>query len=84
VHIGGFEQLFPDAFAGTAFEKHVIGQDHGGLAGDFEHTPDVLHKVELLVAGSGPEILTVVGEVFFFLLAFALVIHRPFSGTAGR
>ncbi len=31
---------------------------------------DVLHKVELLVACVCPEILPVVSEVFFFLLAF--------------
>src|SRR5690606_16254723 len=72
VHIGGFEQLFADAFAGSAFEEHVIGQDYGGQAGGFEHAPDVLHKVELLVAGGGPEILAVVGEVFFFLFAFGV------------
>jgi hypothetical protein len=31
---------------------------------------DMLHKVELLVACGSPEVLTVVSEVFFFLLAF--------------
>jgi hypothetical protein len=30
----------------------------------------VLHKVQLLVGGGGPEILAVVGKVFLFLFAF--------------
>ena len=35
-----------------------------------KHGADVLNEVQLLVAGGSPEVLAIVGMVFFFLLAF--------------
>ena len=51
------------------FQQYIVGKYNGCLAGCFEHGADVLHKVKLLVAG-GPEVLPVVGQVFFLLFAF--------------
>jgi hypothetical protein len=38
----------------------------------FEHCADVLDKVELFVAGGGPEILPVIGQVVLLLLALVV------------
>ncbi len=42
----------------------------GSVAGDEVDGVDVLHEVELLVAGGGPEVLPVVGEALLLLAAF--------------
>lgn len=68
-----FLLAFCESFAGTTFEVHVVGQHHGRLAGGFEHAADVLHEVEMVVAGAGPKVLTVVGVGFPFLLSLSVV-----------
>lgn len=55
------------------FEKNVVGQHHLRLAGGFEHAADVLLEVEMVVAGAGPNVLTVEGEGFPFLLSLSVV-----------
>ena len=66
---GVLQQPLSDGFAGPAFKENVVGDDDGGFAGGFEHSVDVLHKVELLVGGGGPKILAVIGKVFALLFA---------------
>ena len=69
MQVGGVEQLPADRLAGAALEQHVVWNHDGGAAGGLEHGADVLHEVELLVGGRGPEVLTVVGQVVRLLLA---------------
>jgi hypothetical protein len=64
VHIAFVQQLFADGFARTAFKQHVVGQHHRRAAMGFEQRFDVLHKVQLLVAGGGPKVVALDG-VFF-------------------
>jgi len=70
MQVGCFHQLFPDCFTGPTFEQNIVGNNHGGKAGCFEHRRDVLDKIQLLVAGGRLEILTVVSQIVFFLFAF--------------
>ena len=72
VEICGLHESLADGLAGATFEKDVVGQDHGGLAGGFEKRADVLEKVELLVRSRRPEVLAVVDEVLLLLLAFLI------------
>jgi hypothetical protein len=50
--------------AGAAFEEHVVGNDHRGPVIGLEQRLDVLHKVELLVGGGGPEVVPFIGDGF--------------------
>ena len=61
VHIALVQQLLANGFARAAFKQHVVGQDHRRAAVGGEQRLDVLHKVELLVAGGGPEVVALNG-----------------------
>ena len=87
MHIGCFQQFFAHRFSGPTFKEHIVRDYHSRHAGWLEHGADVLHKVQLLVGGSGPEVLAVIGKVFLFLLAFfvgkgltALLSESGFAG----
>ena len=67
MQIGCFQQLFTNRLPCSTFEQHVIGYHHSRLSCGFQHRTDMLHKVQLFVAGGSPEILTVIGQVVFFL-----------------
>lgn len=72
VQIAGSEQLLPNDLASAALKEHVVRDDHSGLACRFQDRIDVLNEIELLVAAGGPEILTVIDEILFLLLAFLI------------
>ena len=79
VEIGGLHKFLANGLAGTTFEEDIVREDDCSLAGGFQHRFDVLDEVELFVAGGDPEVLTIVGEVFFFLFAcFVGKCHAAF------
>src|ERR1017187_2066667 len=57
VDIAIVQEAFADGFAGPALKQHVVGQNDSGPPVDLEQTADVLEKVELFVAGGGPEVV---------------------------
>ena len=57
VQVAFLQQLAPHRFAGAAFKKDVVGHDDGRLAVDFQQFVDVLHEIQLLIAGGGPEVV---------------------------
>jgi hypothetical protein len=61
VDIALVEEFASYGFPGAAFEEDVVGDDDGRLSVDFQESFNVLEKVELLVAGGGPEVLPFVG-----------------------
>ncbi len=66
------QQSPADRLAGPAFEEHIIRHDHCRAAVDLQQGGDVLDKVELLVAGGGPEIVALVGQGIPLGFAFAV------------
>ena len=70
VNVALLQQVAAHRFAGPALEQHVVRHDDGTAAVDFEQRLDVLHEVELLVLRGRPEILTFVGMLFLFQVAF--------------
>ena len=64
------EQLEADHLTRPTFEEHVVGYDHGGTAVDLEQRLYVLHEIELLVGGGGPEVVALVGDGFAAHVAF--------------
>lgn len=72
MQITGSKQLLADDLASAALKEHVVRHDHRSLARGFQDGIDVLDEIELLVAAGGPEILTVIYEVFFLLFAFLI------------
>lgn len=72
VEITGFQQLFPYGFTGTAFKKHVVRHDHRRFAGRLQQGIDVLDEIELFVGAGGPEVLPVIHQIFFLLLALLI------------
>src|SRR2546422_8689143 len=57
MHITLLEQLAANGLTGSALEEHVIRHNHGGTTVNFEQGFDMLDKVQLLVAGAGPEVV---------------------------
>lgn len=49
MQVGVLQKFAPDHFAGAALEQYVVGHNHGRPSSGFQHGPDVLHKVQLLV-----------------------------------
>ena len=74
MQIRGLQQLLTHCLTGTALKQDVIGDNDGRFARGLHDGVDVLNKVELLVGAGRPEILAVVDQILFFLLAF-LVGH---------
>ena len=72
MQITGSKQLLAHDLASAALKEHVVRHDHRSLARGFQDGIDVLDEIELLVAAGGPEILTVIYEVFFLLFAFLI------------
>ena len=63
------QQLLPDRLARAALEQHIVRHDDSCAPVGLEHRPNMLHEIQLLVRGGGPEILPVVGQVVRFLPA---------------
>ncbi len=54
MHVGLFQQLAADGFAGSAFEQHIVRQNHGSSPVLLQNREDVLQEVQLFVAGCCP------------------------------
>src|SRR6266566_5161773 len=70
MHIAGLQQIAPDGLARAALEEHIVRYDDCRAPTGLEQRIDMLHKVQLLVACRGPEIvpadrprLTLVGTI---------------------
>ena len=72
VQVAVGKELLADDFTRATLEQHIVRHDHSGLARCLQDRVDVLHKIELLVATGGPEILTVIDEILFFLFAILI------------
>lgn len=70
VKIRGFQQLFADGFTGSAFKQHIVWHNHRRFARRVQNGVDMLDEVQLFVGAGRPEILAVVNQILFFLLAF--------------
>ena len=62
VQVAWLQQLAVHGFRRAAFEQHVVGQHHRRAAVHLQAADDVLHDVELLVRGGGPEVFAVDGQ----------------------
>ena len=84
MQIGCFQQLFSHNLASSALKQHIVRYNYRRFAGSFQNRVDVLHKVQLFVGTGCPEILAVINEVFFLLLA--LLVGKGEGGlfTKGR
>ena len=71
MHVALVQQLAAHRLAGAALEEHVVRHDDGRAAVDLQDVAHVLHEVELLVAGRGPEV--VAHDGLGFAADFALV-----------
>lgn len=69
MQIGCLQQLSAHNFARTALKQHIVRHNYRRFAGSFQNRVDVLHKVQLFVGTGCPEILTVINEILFLLLA---------------
>src|SRR2546423_5745849 len=58
MHLALLQQLAPDSLTGPALEKHIIRHNHGSTPINLEQRLDMLDKVQLLVAGAGPEVVS--------------------------
>src|SRR4030067_1312479 len=63
-------QLLSYGLTCTPFKEDIVRQYDCRLAVCLQHGSYVLYKVELLVAGGSPEVLTVVCQTFRLLLAY--------------
>src|SRR5205807_2943910 len=63
VDVALVEQLAPNGLPRAALEEDVVRDDDGRLPLDLEQGLDVLHEVELLVGGRGPEVVPDDSEV---------------------
>ena len=84
MQITGSKQLLADDLASAALKEHVVRHDYRSLARGFQDGIDVLDEIELLVAAGGPEILTVIYEVFFLLFDFLIGEGEGGFFTEGR
>ena len=86
--IAALQQVAPDGFARSPLEKHVVGDDHRRLPAGLEQAIDVLHKVELLVTGRGPEVVAADGGGLLLLRAVAAVLfavaHQAEAALAAK
>src|SRR5436309_6661251 len=57
MHIALLQQFAPDGLTSTTLEEHIIRHDKSGTTINLEQGLDMLHKVQLLVAGAGPEVV---------------------------
>src|SRR5437868_9635496 len=56
MHLALLQQFAPDGLTGTALEKNIIRHNYGSTTVNLEQRLDMLDKVQLLVAGAGPEV----------------------------
>ena len=68
VQVCRLKQLPADDLTSPALKKHIVRYYHSRLAGGLQNRVDMLHKVQLLVGTGGPEVRTVVDQVFLLLL----------------
>ena len=69
MNVALLEQVSPHRLAGPALEQHVVRHDDGTPAVDLQQRLDVLEEVQLLVLGRRPEVLPLVGLIFFLQVA---------------
>ena len=74
VNAAFLKQVAPHLLARAALEQHVVRHHHRGAAVDLQQRVNVLHEVQLLVAGRGPEILA--HDDLVILLGVALLVHE--------
>ena len=75
-------EVAANRLARATLEQHVVRHDDCRTAIDLQQRLDVLHEVELLVLGRGPEVRALVGVVFLF--QFALFIDDGDSCSSCR
>ena len=68
------KKITPHLLAGTALEQNVVRDHHGGAAVDLQQRVNVLHEIELLIAGGGPEIFA--EDDLVVLLRVALLVDE--------
>jgi hypothetical protein len=72
MHAAFLQKVASHLLAGATFEQHVVRHNHRGAPIDLQQRVDVLHEIELLVAGRSPEILTDYDLIFFLSVAFLI------------
>src|SRR6202521_5980171 len=82
MHIALLQQFAPDRLPSSALEKDIIRHDHRGSSVDFEQRLDMLDKIQLLVAGAGPEIIPYNHARFAFLAT--LLVHEGDAALAPK
>src|SRR3990172_1417537 len=70
MQVGCLQQFLSYGFTCTTFKEDVVRQYYCRLAVRLQHGSYVLYKVELLITGGCPEVLTVVCQSFYLLLTF--------------
>lgn len=63
------QEFAANGLPGTALEQHIVRNDDGGSAPDFEECFDVLEEVQLFVGRRGPEVVPLVGQRFLDCLS---------------
>ena len=62
-----------DCLAGSAFEEHIIRYNHCCATVDLQQRGNMLNKIELLVAGCSPEIVTLITQRGLVCFALSIV-----------
>src|SRR5438105_1243341 len=70
MHVANLQELAPDDFTRAALKEYIIRHDDSGPPVRFEQGDHVLEKIELFVAGAGPEIVTHNSADFTLLATF--------------
>src|SRR5581483_1914561 len=88
MHIAALQQVAPNRFARSSLEKDVVGDDDRRTTAGLEQAIDVLHKIELLIAGRGPEVVAADGRGLLLLRAVAAVLfavaHQAEAALAAK
>src|SRR2546425_5191534 len=76
VDVAFVKELPAHGFPRTALKEHVVGNYDGRTSVDFQDRLDVLHEVQLLIRGGGPEVITHHGEGLALLIPFLVHKHH--------
>src|SRR5437762_5496092 len=82
MHLALLQQLAPDSLPGPALEKHIVRHNHGSAPINLEQRLDMLDKVQLLVAGAGPEV--VAHNHAGLALLVSLLVHKSDAAFAPK
>src|SRR5207249_9461026 len=82
MHLALLQQLAPDSLPGTTLEKHIIRHNHGSAPINLEQRLDMLDKVQLLVAGAGPEVVS--HNHAGLTLLVSLLVHKGDAALAPK